>query len=178
MVKTYARYPLSRVLLYNGVTVLHFALGGVGLILGYGGWVGMLVGVLYMVFAFGEMYVLMPLSVCPNCVYYRMDGGRCISALNLLSRRVAKPGRLEDFPKRAQGIFCSNNLYLAAMAIPIMAMIPALVINFSFTLLGILLGVVALLLFRFFCLFTRVVCLHCAARKECPQAISTGLSNN
>jgi hypothetical protein len=177
MNQTYARYPISRVLLYNGVTVLHFGLGGAGLILGYGGWAGLLVGVLYMIFAFGGMYVLMPLSVCPNCVYYRMEGGRCISALNLFSRRVAKPGRLEDFPKRAKGIFCSNNLYLAAMAIPIAAIIPALVIDFSFMLLGILLGVVALLLFRFFFLFTRVVCRHCAARKECPQAISMGLSN-
>lgn len=164
-------------LLYNGVTVLHFALGGAGLMLGYDGWVGLLVGTLYLVFAFGEMYVLMPLSVCPNCVYYRMQGGRCISALNLVSRKVAKPGRLEDFPKRAQGIFCSNNLYLAAMAIPILAMIPALAINFSFTLLGMFMGVVVLLLFRFFFLFTRVVCLHCAARKECPQAISMGLSS-
>jgi hypothetical protein len=58
------------------------------------------------------------------------------------------------------------------LVIPIIAMIPALVINFSFLVLAILLIVVGLLLFRFFVIFTKIACVHCRAKKICPQAQS------
>ncbi|MCP5103424.1 MAG: hypothetical protein GY950_08595 [bacterium] len=63
-VNVYTRYPLSSVFIYNGVTILHYAAGG-----------------LYFLFAVVQMYVIMPLSVCSNCVYYRMKNARCISVL-------------------------------------------------------------------------------------------------
>ena len=69
----YTRYPVSHIALYNGVTVLHFLLGGAGIMLGYGlSCLAYLFGALYLVFAFVEMYLVMPLTVCPNCVYYGM----------------------------------------------------------------------------------------------------------
>jgi hypothetical protein len=121
------------------------------------------------------MYVVMPLKVCPNCVYYGMGNGLCISGLNLISRKVAKQGDLKDFPNRAKGILCHNNMYIASLVLPIIVMIPALIINFSWLVLTLLLVVVTLLLFRFFIMFTKIVCLHCAAKNICPNAISMGL---
>jgi len=176
-VKVYTRYPLSSVLIYNGTTILHFLLGGTGIILGYNSWIGYLLGSLYLAFSFVEMYMLMPLKVCPNCVYYMLDNSICISGMNMVSRKVAKKGDVKDFPRRAKGPFCPNNLYIASLVIPIMVMIPALVLNFSVPVLAILLIVVGLLLFRFFVIFPKIACVHCRAKNVCPQAQSMGLGS-
>jgi hypothetical protein len=177
--KLYSRYPLSSVLIYNGSTILHFLLGGIGIVLGYSfsPWVSYTFGILYFVFSFVEMYVIMPLTVCPNCVYYRAKDSLCVSGLNILSKKIAKEGDLKDFPERAEGLFCPNNLYLASLIVPIVAMIPALIVNFSVALLLILLAVVGLLLFRFFIIFPKIACLHCRAKFECPQAGAMGVRN-
>ena len=175
-VKVHTRYPLASILTYNGTTVLHYLLGGLGIIIGYDSWTGYLIGSLYLVFSFGEMYVHMPLKVCPNCVYYKLDNSICISGLNVVSRKITKEGNVKDFPNRAKGLFCSNNLYIAALVIPIIAMIPALILNFSLIVLAILIAVVGLFLFRFFVIFTKIACVHCRAKNICPQAKSMGLS--
>ena len=177
-VKVYARYPVSSVLIYNGTTILHYLLGGLGIILGYNFLrIGYPAGFVYIAFAFIQMYLLMPLMVCPNCVYHRMAKALCPAGLNVFSRKIAKPGNLEDFPNRAKGIFCHNNLYMAAKILPILAIIPALILNFSYLLLAVLLAVIGLLLFRIFVIFPKVACIHCAAKKECPNARSMGLSD-
>jgi hypothetical protein len=175
--KLYSRYPLSSVIIYNGSTILHFLLGGIGIVFGYSfsPWAGYTFGALYLVLSFIEMYVVMPLTVCPNCVYYRAKDSLCISGLNLFSKKIAKEGDLKDFPKRAEGLFCPNNLYLVSLIVPILVMIPALIVNFSVVLLLILLAVVGLLLFRFFIIFPKIACLHCRAKYECPQAGAMGL---
>ncbi len=173
----YTHYPLSSVALYNGLTVAHFLLGGLGVFLGFSGWAaGYWLSALVLLFAFGQMVLIMPMRVCPNCAYYRLDGARCISALNLLSRRIAGPGRPVDFRKRARGPLCHNNLYLAALIAPIPLMIVGLVLNFSVTLLAIFLAVIVLALFRFFVLIPRVACVHCYAKPKCPNAEQMGLN--
>jgi hypothetical protein len=169
--KVHTRYPLSSVLIYNGSTVAHYLLGGTGIILGYDfSWPAYLFGVLYLLFSFVEMYVTMPLTVCPSCVYYRMDDALCISGLNVISKKIAKERDQEDFAKRAEGLFCFNNMYIAALIIPIIAIIPALIVNFSVALLIMFLALAVLLLFRFFVIFPKIACLHCAAKYKCPQA--------
>ncbi len=177
--ETYTRYPLSSLFVYNGATILHFLVGGFGIWLGYGpsSWTGYTFGFLYLLLSFGEMYVLMPLAVCPNCVYYRIKGSLCVTGLNILSRKMAKEGNTKDFPKRAQGILCPNNLYLASLIVPIVAIIPPLVVNFSVVLLGLLVFLVALLAFRFFVIFPIIACLHCRAKHICPQAEAMGVRN-
>ncbi len=115
----YSKYPLSSVLIYNIMTIFHYLLGGAGIILGYHSWMGDVSGIVYILFAFFQMYVLMPLSVCPNCVYYRMDGSRCTSGMNLVSKKIAREGNLKDFRKRAEGLLCHNNMYMAALFLPI-----------------------------------------------------------
>jgi len=174
--EVYARYPASSVLIYNGATIFHFLLGAIGVILGYNfSWIAYLFGALYLAFSFAEMYVIMPLTVCPNCVYYRMSNSLCVSGLNVISKKTTKEGNLNDFSNRANGLFCHNNMYMASLIIPIIAMIPALIINFSFLLLAILLIVLGLLLFRFFVIFTKIACVHCAAKNDCPNAKSMGI---
>lgn len=174
----YTRYPLSSVLIYNGTTVAHYVLGGIGIILGYSYWIGYLLGSLYLVFSFTEMYVQMPLKVCSKCVYYKLENSLCISGLNLVSRKIAREGNVQDFPIRAKGVLCHNNLYIATLAIPIVAIIPALILNFSFFTMAILLILVGLLLFRFFVIFPKIACVHCRAQNICPQARSMGFSKN
>jgi hypothetical protein len=175
----YKRYSAASILTYHGSTVLHFVLGGIGIALGYSfaGWAGTLFGALYLVLALAEMYVLMPLAVCPSCVYYRMGEAVCITGLNRVSRRIAKAGDARDFPKRAQGALCPNNLYIASLVVPLIAMLPALAVNFSFLLLALFLAVLGLLLFRFFVIFPKLACLHCHAKFKCPQAEAMGVRN-
>jgi hypothetical protein len=110
--EVYTRFPLSSVLIYNSVTLLHFLLGGLGIILGYNSSpASYIFGFLYLAFAFGQMYLIMPLTVCPNCVYYRTEGALCTSGLNLLSKRMTTESKPQNFAHRAQGPLCHNNLY-------------------------------------------------------------------
>jgi len=177
MQNVYTRYPISSLVLYNGVTVMHYALGGIGIMIGYNlGMVATTLGLVYLVFALGQMYILMPLMVCPSCVYYRLDDSLCISGLNVVSRKVAVQGSVKDFSKRGEGLFCHNNLYLAAKIIPLVVMLPALFLNFSWLLLTIFLAVAALLVYRIFVLFPKVACVHCRAKNLCPNAQSMGLA--
>jgi hypothetical protein len=175
--RLYTRYPLSSVLIYNAATALHFLLGGVGIVLGYAfaAWPAYLAGGLYLLFAFAEMYLLMPLRVCRHCIYYRLDNSRCISGLNLLAHKIAPKGSPKKFAGRAQGLLCSNNLYMAALILPILAIFPALILNFSALLLSICLVLVGLLLLRFFVLFLQIACPHCRAKHQCPQAEAMGV---
>ncbi len=176
-VKLYTRYPATSVLIYNGTTIVHYALGSIGIILGYQftGF-GLVLGLFYGLFALTQMYVLMPYMVCSNCVYYKIKNALCISGLNLVARKIAKEGNVKDFPKRGEGIFCHNHLYMASLFLPIMAMIPVLIINFSLILLILFMAVAGLLLYRFFMLFPKTACIHCRAKYECPNAKAMGLS--
>ncbi|MFC1938877.1 hypothetical protein ACFLWM_01820 [Chloroflexota bacterium] len=175
--KVHTKYPISSVLIYNGTTIAHFVLGGLGIIYGYSfSWLGNLFGALYLVFAFAQMYILMPLKVCPNCVYYGMEDSVCISGMNVVSRRIAKKGDIKQFPNRSKGLFSHNNLYMASLIIPIAAIIPALVLNYSPFILAVLIAVVGLLIFRIFVVFKRIACVYCAAKKLCPNAQSMGIA--
>lgn len=173
----YTRYPLSSVLTYHGVTILHFTLAALGLYLGYGeSGLSSTLAVGYLLFAFGQMVVIMPLTVCPNCAYYRMEGNaRCISAMNLLSRRIAAPGKPQKFKNRAQGMLCHNNLYMAALIGPLPLLLVGLVLNFSAWLVAITAAVVGLLLYRYFVVFKRIACVHCYAKQRCPNAAQMGI---
>ena len=173
----YTKYPISSIFIYNGSTILHYILGGFGIIIGYSFtlWAGYSFGVLYLVFSFVEMYIVMPLTVCPNCVYYKLENSLCISGLNVVSKKIAKEGDTKNFANRAKGILCLNNMYIASLIIPIVSIIPALIINFSILLLLIFLLILALMAFRFFVIFSRIACIHCRAKHICPQAEQMGV---
>ncbi len=173
----YKSYPRTSVLLYNGTTDAHFLLGGLGLLIGYGWtWYAWALGIGYMVVAFLQMYVMMPLVVCPSCVYYRLEDGSCVSGLNRVSRRIAREGDVEDFPKRAGGPLSHNKFYMGSLIFPIVALLPALALNFSWFLLVLWAAVLGLMLFRVFYVFRKVACVHCMAKRRCPNAKSMGLS--
>ena len=166
----HTRYPLVSILVYNGATIAHYVLGGIGIILGYGSWIGYFLGLLYLAFSFTEMYVHMPVKVCCNCVYYKLENSLCISGLNIVSRRIAKEGSTKAFSSRAKGVLCPNNLYIVSLVFPIIAMIPALVLHYTISVLIILVVLIGLLLFRFFVIFPKIACVHCRAQNICPQA--------
>ncbi len=177
--KIYTRYPSSSVLIYNSSTTLHFLLGGTGLAISYNFWslAGYALGLVYLLLSFVEMYVIMPIKVCPNCVYYQEKDSLCISGLNLISKKFARAGDPKRFHMRAKGLFCPNNLYMASLIFPIIAIIPALAVNFSTVLLIIFLALAWLLSFRFLVIFPKVACLHCRAKYKCPQAEKMGVRN-
>jgi hypothetical protein len=176
--KVYTHYPLANIAVYNGVTLAHYGLGASGLLLGYARWpmLSWTAGMVYLVFALGQMYVLMPLMVCPSCAYRRIDGARCISAMNLVSARIAPLADPDDFPKRARGALCHNNLYMASLIAPLVLLLPALVIAFSWALLTIFLALLAIFALRLFVVFPYVACGHCAAKGRCPNAKAMGIS--
>ncbi len=176
--KVYRHYPLANIVIYNGVTLAHYALGAVGIVVGYARWplLAWTVGLVYLVFALGQMYVLMPLVVCPSCAYRRMDGARCVSAMNLVSARIAPLADPEEFARRAEGAFCHNHLYMASLIAPLVLIVPALIVAFSWIVLALLLAVAALFALRLFVVFPRVACGVCAARGRCPNAKAMGLS--
>lgn len=98
-----------------------------------------------------------------------------LSGMNLISKKFSREGNLKDFRKRAEGLLCHNNMYMAALFLPIILMIPALIMDFSFMVLLIRFAVIGLLLFRFYVVFQKTACVHCAAKKECPNAQAMGM---
>ncbi|MGA1873640.1 MAG: hypothetical protein ACMUHY_08195 [Thermoplasmatota archaeon] len=176
--KLHVRYPISSIVLYDGITILHYLLGGFGITLAYSFFdYSFIFGAVYLAFALFQMYVWMPLVVCPSCVYHRMEDGRCISGLNRISMRSADERPLEDFDRRAKGILSPNNLYIAALIVPIIAMVPGLIIDPGMIVLVILISTIVLLVFRIFVIFPKIACVHCMARYRCPNARQMGLSN-
>jgi len=173
----YNRYPLISVAIYNFVTVLHYVLGFIGILFAFNfSGSGKIISTVYISFAFLQMYVLMPVMVCPNCVYTKKPNMLCISGLNILARKIFTDGDISKFGNRGKGILCHNNLYLAAKVLPLLVILPFLFINFSFTLLIIFLLVMGLLLFRVFYIFRKIACNRCLAKNICPNAKSMGLS--
>jgi len=176
-VTIHTRYPLRSVALYNGVTVLHFGLATAGLVIAFSRWpiLGWLLGVVYLAFAFVQMYLIMPLKVCPHCVYRTLSDSRCVTGLNLLSPRFSRVRSPEEFGRRAEGVLCHNHLYMTALIAPLVLMVVGLVLNYSVAGLACLLGVAALMAFRYFILFMRVACPHCAMKGRCPNAKAMGI---
>jgi hypothetical protein len=177
MTDVYRSYPMRSVALYNGVTLLHFALGAAGIALAYDRWptFDWVVAAIYLVFAVGQMYVMMPLVVCPSCVYRTMSGARCVAAMNIVSARMRRIAPPADFARRAEGVFCHNDLYIGSLIAPIPLILVGLIVNFSPVALVTALAVAGLLAFRYFVIFRRTACPHCAAKGRCPNAKAMGI---
>ena len=173
----YNQYPLSSVFIYNASTILHFMAGGLLLCATnkfIGPW-GIAIGLLYILFAHFEMYIMMPLQVCKNCSYFRLDGGLCISGLNMIAKKIARLGNPSDFPKRAEGFFCPNNIYIFNLVLPILCGIPILIFNFSWLLLLLEVSLFLLLAIRFVFIIPQLACVHCLSKSVCPQAGQMGV---
>lgn len=174
---TYLRYPLTSIAIYNFVTLLHYVLGFVGILYALNSsLIGKVVATIYISFAFIQMYILMPLMVCPNCVYTKKSNMLCISGFNILVRKMVPDGDIHKFGNRSKGILCHNNLYLSAKVLPLIIIFPFLFLNFSITLLTIFFIILGLLLFRIFYIFKKIACNHCIAKNICPNAKSMGIS--
>jgi hypothetical protein len=171
------RYPTSTVWIYNATTVLHYILGSVGIMAGYNfaPLVGYPAGFVYLALAFAEMYIWMPMKVCPNCFYYKLEGSLCMAGLNVISQKVALEGKTADFGKRGAGPLCTDNLSLGILALPLVVMLPAFFFNFSIALLVCYAAVGILLVFRYAYFFPRLACRLCRSKAICPQAARLGV---
>jgi len=166
----FTRYPPKNILLFNSLTILYYLLGGIGLMIAYENWWGFWLGALYFLFAFSQMYLVLPLIVCPSCIYTRIENALCMSGLNTLSQRLAPRGRSQDFQKRRKGLLCHTNLYLAAFLIPILGIAPGLFISFSFGLFLIILALIVLVGVFFLVIYPKNSCGFCRAKEICPNA--------
>jgi hypothetical protein len=177
-VAIYRRYPWSSVATYHAVTLLHFGLGAVGMVIAYDRWpaLGWALAIVYAVVAFGQMYVMMPLAICPACPYRTMSGSRCVMAMNIVSARLRRPRPPADFARRAEGVLCHNNLYLGSLVAPVALLAIGIIVNFSLPTLVVLVSVVVLLAIRVVVVFRRLACPHCAAKGRCPNAKAMGLA--
>ena len=149
--RSFRRYPLWRVLCLNGLTVAHYLLGCAAILLAYRSYplVGWPCGLAYLVFATVQLYVLMPLVVCPGCVYRSVRGGRCPSDLNLLSARLCAPSPSAlEFQERSHGALCQSSLCLWAWVVPVPLALPGLVVSFSWLAATLTATVAALALIR------------------------------
>jgi hypothetical protein len=175
--KLYNRYPLKNIVIYNGSSLLHFIIGGVILFYTNRFWSkwGIAFGLVYIFLSLFEMYVMMPLQVCKNCVYVKLENGLCISGLNILSRKIATLGSTSDLSNRAKGPFCPNNLYIVSLIFPILCGIPILLFNFSIDLLILVISLLSLLAIRFIFIIPKLACVHCLSKFICPQAGQMGV---
>jgi|WetSurMetagenome_2_1015567.scaffolds.fasta_scaffold235203_2 hypothetical protein len=173
----YNRYPLLNIIIYNGTTLLHFIIGGVILFYTNHFWgkLGISIGLLYILLSLFEMYVMMPLQVCKNCIYFKLENGLCISGMNILAKKIATKGSTSDFPNRAKGPFCANNLYILTLIFPILCGIPILILNYSILLLILVISLFVLLGIRFVIIIPKLACVHCLSKFICPQAGQMGV---
>ncbi len=176
--EVYRSYPVRSVVLYNGVTLLHFGLATWGLLVAYDRWpvLALVLALAYLVVALGQMYVMMPLVVCVACVYATMAGARCVSGLSLIAARLEPASPAEFQTRRAKGALSHNKLYMGSLIAPIPLVAAGLIINFSPVALALMLAVAALLAFRILVVFRRTACPHCAAKGRCPNAKAMGIA--
>jgi hypothetical protein len=174
----YRSYPLRDVVLYNGVTLLHFGLAAAGLLLAYERWPALasVLAIVYLIVALGQMYVVMPLVVCVACVYSTMPGARCVSGMNVIAARLRGAPPSEFEARRTKGPLSHNKLYMGSLIAPIPLLAVGLILNFSLAALAALLGVAALLAFRILVVFRHTACPHCAAKGHCPNARAMGIA--
>jgi len=178
MSDVHRRYPLRDVALYNGVTIVHFGLAAFGLLVAFSRWpaAAWVLTIAYLVVAYGQMYVVMPLVVCAACAYTTLPGARCVSGLNLVAARLGRRAPAEEFEgRRTKGVLSHNKLYMGSLVAPVPLLAVGLVVDFSPLALAALLGVAALLAFRIVVVFRRTACPHCAARGRCPNAKAMGI---
>ena len=171
--RSFRRYPLWRVLLTNGLTFVHYVVGASAIVFAYPNYpiLGWPIGLAYFVYAAVQLYVLMPLVVCPSCVYRGIQGGRCPSGLNLISARLSRaPMQTAGFDTRTEGTLCQSSLCLWSLVVPLPIALPGLAISFSWMGLALSVAVAVLAAVRLTGVFRLVVCSHCLARRWCPVA--------
>jgi hypothetical protein len=172
---SFRRYPLWRVLCLNGLTLVQYTTGSVAIALAYPSspLLGLPVAAGYFVFAMVQLYVLMPLIVCPGCVYRTISDGRCASGLSVISARLCAPSvAAAGFEERVHGALCQSSLCLWSLVLPVPLALPGLALWFTWLGLGLTVGVAVLAVVRLVVIARRSVCSHCLARRWCPAARS------
>jgi len=155
----------------NALTLGHYVVGCAAVLAAYRSYpvLGWPIGLAYLVFAVVQFYVLMPVIVCPGCVYRTMRAARCASGLNLISARLSPratpPGGFEE---RNKGALCQDSLCLWSWILPVPLAVPGLILSFSWPALALTATVAVLATVRLVFVERLAVCPHCLARRWCP----------
>ena len=168
--QAFRRYPLWRVLGLNALTLVHYVVGCAAILVAYQSYpvLAWPLGLAYLVFAVVQLYMLMPLVVCPGCVYRTVRDGRCPSGLNLVSARLCPPSpNAIEFRERSHGALCQSSLCLWSWILPVPLAVPALAVSFSWPALALTAIVSVLALMRLTLVERLAVCSHCLARRWC-----------
>ncbi len=170
-------YPLPYVVLYNTTTGGYFLVGTLGIaVIGMSGpSIGLAAA--YLLFALGQAYVYMPLSVCPHCAYARIRDGRCVSGMDCISRTLRDPRDPEGLTDRERDRFGHNAVFHTALLFPLIVMLVGFAYGFSWPLAATFLIAVGLLTLRIHLVLPRMACPHCASRGICPNARSMGVAD-
>lgn len=170
--RSFRRYPLWRVLGLDAFAVAHYLLGCAALLVAWRAEpvIAWPLGLAYFVFATTQLFVLKPLLICPGCVYRTLHGGRCPSALNLLSARLGPPAPAAlEFQRRSLGCGCQTNLALCSWLLPLPVALTGLILDPSRTSALLVAALGASVPLRW--LVDRSgVCPHCLARRWCSAA--------
>ena len=170
--RPFRRFALWRVLSLDGLAVLHYTAGCLAILAAYRGHpvLAWPLGLTYLVFATVQLFVLMPLVVCPGCVYRTIRDGRCPSGLNLISARLCPPSpNALEFRERSHGALCQSKLTWWSWIAPLPLALPGLALSFSWTAAAPTALVVALIAIRRLA-SRRAVCPHCLAHRWCPAS--------
>jgi hypothetical protein len=171
-VSLFRRYPVWRVIALDVFTVAHFALGCAAILIAWR-WqpiVAWPVGLAYLVFATVQSFVLMPLVVCPGCVYRAVSGGRCPTGLNLLSARLCPPVTdTAEFRRRTCGPLCQTSLSLCSWVFPLPVALAGVALHLSWPAAVLTAALVASLPLRVV-IGRAAVCPRCLSRRWCPAA--------
>jgi hypothetical protein len=169
--KTLTHYPSSYIFLYNSSTILHFFLGAFALVIGYDFlWFKYLFGLFFLLFAFINMYIIMPLVVCPHCPYFSLEKSLCVSGLNIIANLITTKGNVKCFVKRNEGLVSHNNLIKLSLYLPFILILPAFFINLSIGLIIISFLLIGSIAFRLIYLIPVISCGHCRVKAQCPNA--------
>ena len=169
--ESWRHYPLWRVICRNGLTLGHYCLGCAVILVAYRAYpiVGWPVGLSYVAFAVAQRYLLMPLVVCPDCVYQSLAAARRASGLKTtparLGPRLVPPAGSTE---RTSGALSRSSLNVWSLLLPVPLAAPGLALSPS-TLALCLTASAAVLTVTHLTLSARVgQCSHCPARGWCP----------
>jgi hypothetical protein len=107
-------YPLKNAYIGNAFMILWFVMGAVAC-----SFIHILIGIIYLLFAFVMVYVVFKKIVCTNCYYY---GKRCSLGWGKLSAMLFKQGSLDLF-QNSKGLKVAPPTYGLLMIIPLIALI-------------------------------------------------------
>ncbi len=151
-------YPIGRIVLANIIMILWIALGSLA-----SATVWPVAGWIFLIYAVFMVYFVMRKLVCTNCYYYDKW---CNIGWGKLAARLFRQGNIEHFAS-CRGIKIAPFFYASLTVIPLILLVIALIQQFTFTRLLILILLVGIGFYSGAVSRARA-CAQCKMRFICP----------